>query len=119
MHITYAAKIIKPEVLIDEETSTSSETKNQIELSRSVNINPEYEEEPDNQVKSTGNLTLTPGSQALFFPPRRPIGPNLPKAFKITLLQDRSHRATDVQRTSQVAKPKTKVPSILDMANSL
>ena len=52
--------VIKPEVLVDDESSSSSETENQIELTRSSAINPDYEVGPDNQVESTRDLTLTP-----------------------------------------------------------
>ena len=69
---------IKPEVLIDEESSSSSETENHIELKRSGNINPENEVESDNQVESTRNFSLTPESQAPPIPPRKSIGPNPP-----------------------------------------
>ena len=93
-----------------------SEIENQIELTRSFTINPEYEVGPDNQVESTRNLTLTPESQASPIPPRRCIGPNPPRPSKIHVLQGRPTKSIDVQQTSQVVKPKTKVPSKLDMA---
>ena len=111
--------VIKPEVLIDEESSSSSETENQIELTRSFTISPEYEVGPDNQFESTRNLTLTPESQAPPTPPRRSIGPSPPRSSKIPVLQERSQKAIDVQQTSQVVKAKTKVPSKLDMAKHL
>ena len=60
---------IKPEVLVDEGNSSSSETENQIKLTRSFTINPEYEVGPDNQVESTKDITLTPESQAPPIPP--------------------------------------------------
>ena len=40
--------VIKPEVLVDDESSSSSETENQIELTRSSTINSDYEVGPDN-----------------------------------------------------------------------
>ena len=52
--------VIKPEVLIDDESSSCSGTENQIELTRSSAINPDYGVGPDSQVESTWNLTLTP-----------------------------------------------------------
>ena len=111
--------VIKPEVLVDDESSSSSETENQIELTRSSRITPDYEVGPDNQVGSTRNLTLTPESQAPPIPPRRSIGPSPPRPSKIPVLQKRSQKPSDVQQTSQVVKPKTKVPSKLDMAKQL
>ena len=54
---------LKPEVSVDEKNSSSSETGNQIELTRSVTIKTDYEVGPDNQVESTRNFTLTPESQ--------------------------------------------------------
>ena len=111
--------VIKPEVLVDDESSSSSETENQIELTRSSTINPEYEVGPDNQVESTRNLTLTPESQAPPIPPRKSIGPSPPRPSKIPVLQERSQKPSDVQQTSQVVKPKMKVPSKLDMAKQL
>ena len=111
--------VIKPEVLVDDESSSSSETENQIELTRSSTINPEYEVGPDSQVESTRNLTLTPESQTPTIPPRRSIGPSPPRASKIPVLQERSRKPSDVQQTSQVVKPKTKVPSKLDMVKQL
>ena len=112
-------KLIKPEVLVDDESSSSSETENEIELTRSSTINPDYEAGPDSQVESTRNLTLTPESQAPPIPPRRSIGPSLPRPSKIPVLQERSQKPSDLQQTSQVVKPKTKVPSKLDMAKQL
>ena len=111
--------VIKPEVLVDDESSSSSETENQIELTKSSTINPDYEVGPDNQVESTRNLTLTPESQAPPIPPRRSIGPNPPRPSKIPVLQERSQKPSDVQQTSQVVKPKTEVPTKLDMAKQL
>ena len=110
---------IKPEVLIDEESSSSSETENQIELTRSVTINPECEVGPDNKVDSTRNSSLTLESQAPPIPLRRPIGPSPPRPSKIPVLQERSQKASDVQQRSQVVVPKTKVPNKLDMAKQL
>ena len=111
--------VIRPEVLADDESSSSSETVNQIEFTKSSTINPDYEVGPDNQVESTRNLTLTPESQAPPIPPRRSIGPSPPRPLKILVLQERSQKPSDVQQTSQVVKPKTKVPSKLDMAKQL
>ena len=109
----------KPDVLVDEESSSSSETENQIELTRSSTINPDDEVGPDNQVESTRNLTLTPDSQAPPIPPRKTLGPSPQRPSKISVLQERSQKSSDVQQTSQVVKPKTKVPSQLDMAKQL
>ena len=39
--------VIKPEVLVDDENSSSSEAENQIELTRSSTTNPDYEVGPD------------------------------------------------------------------------
>ena len=111
--------VIKPEVLVDEESSSNSETENQIELTMSSTINPEYEVGPDDQVESSRNLNLTPESQAPPITPRRSIGPNRPRPSKIPVLQERSQKASDVQQTSQEVKPKLKVPSKLDMAKVL
>ena len=111
--------VIKPELLVDDESSSSSETENQIELTRSSSINPEYEVGPDSQVESTRNSTLTPESRAPPIPPRKSIGPSTPRPSKIPVLQERSQKPSDVQQTSQVVKPKTKVPSKLDMAKQL
>ena len=111
--------IIKPEVLVDEESSSSSETENQIELTRRSTINPDYEVGPDNQVESTKNLTSALESQAPPIPPKRSIGPSPPKLSKIHVLQERSQKASDVQQTSHIVKPKTKIPSKLDMAKQL
>ena len=111
--------VIKPEVLGDDESSSSNETENQIELTRSSTISPDYEVGPDNQVESTRNLTLTPEIQAPAIPPRRSMGPSPPRPSKIPVLQERSQKPSDVQQTSQVGKPKTKVPSKLDMAKQL
>ena len=52
--------VIKPENIVDEESSSSGETENQIELTRSSTINTEYEVGPDNQVEGTRKLILTP-----------------------------------------------------------
>ena len=71
--------VIKPEVLVDDESSSSSETENQIELTRSSAINPDYEVGPDKQVESTRNLILTPEKQAPPIPPRKFIGPSPPR----------------------------------------
>ena len=111
--------VIKPEVLVDDESSSSSEIENQIELTRSSTINPDYEVGPDSQVESTRNLTLTPESQAPPIPPRRSIGPSPPRLSRIPVLQERSPKPSDVQQTSQVVKPKTKIPTKLDMAKQL
>ena len=111
--------VIKPEVLVDDESSSTIETENQIELTRSSTINPDYEVGPDSQVESTRNLTLTPKSQAPPIPPRRSIGPSPPRPSKIPVLQERSQKPSDVRETSQVVKPKTKVPSKLNMAKQL
>ena len=61
----------------------------------------------------------TPESQAPPAPPRSSLGPSPPRPSKIPVLQERSQKASDVQQTSQVVKPKTKVPSKLDMAKQL
>ena len=111
--------VIKPEVLVDDESSSSSETENQNELTRSSTINPDYEVGPDSQVESTRILTLTPESQDPPRPPRRSIGPSLPRPSKSPVLQERSQKPSDFQQTSQVVTPKTKVPSKLDMAKQL
>ena len=87
---------IKPEVLVDEVNSSSSEIENQNELTRSFTINGEYEVGPDNQNESTRNVTLTPESQAPPIPPRRTIGPSPPGPSKIPALQERSQKASDV-----------------------
>ena len=71
--------VLKPEVLVDEDSSSSSETEDQIELTRSFTMNPEYEVGPDIQIESTKNLTLTPESQAPPISPRRSIGPSPPR----------------------------------------
>ena len=110
---------IKCEILVDEESSSSIEIENQIELRRSFTIGPEHEVGPDNQVESARNLTLTPESQAPPIPPRMSIGPNPPRPSKIPIPQERSQKASDGQQTSQVVKPKTKIPSKLDMAKQL
>ena len=47
------------------------------------------------------------------------IGPSPPRPSRIPVLQERSQKPSDVQQTSQVVKPKTKVPSKLDMAKQL
>ena len=47
---------IKPEVLTDEENSSSSETGKQFELTKTVSINRENEVGPDNQVESEKTL---------------------------------------------------------------
>ena len=111
--------VVKPEVLVDDESSSSTETENQIELTRSSTINPDCEVGPESQVESTRNLTLTPESQAPPIPPRMSIGPSPPRPSKIPVLQERSQKPSDVQQTSQVVTPKTKVPSKLDMAKQL
>ena len=74
--------VIKPEVLVDDESSSSSETENQIELTRSSAINPDYEVGPDNQVESSRNLTLTPESQAPPIPPRKTNWTKSTETFK-------------------------------------
>ena len=112
-------RVIEPEVLVDEESSSSIETENQIELTRSFRTDPEYEVGPDNQVESTRNLTLTPENQAPPIPPRRSIGPSPPRHSKIPVLHERSQKASDVQQTSQVVTTKTKVPSKLNIAKQL
>ena len=111
--------VIKLEVLVDDESSSSSETENQIELTRSFTINPDYEVGPDSQVESTRNLTLTPESQAPPIPLSRSIGPSPPRPSKIPVLQERSQKPSNFQQTSQVVKPKTNVPSKLDIAKQL
>ena len=111
--------VTKPEILVDEESSWSSETENQIEITRSFTINPEYEVEPDNQVESTRKLTLTPESQTPPIPLRRSIGPSPLRPPKGPVLQERSQRTSDVQQTSQVVTRKTKVPGKLDMEKQL
>ena len=110
---------IKPEVLTDEENSSSRETHNQIELTRSVNINPEYEVGRYNQVERTGNLTLGSENQAPFIPLTRSFGPSPPRPTKVPVLQERCKKASDGQQTSQVVKSKMKVPSKLDMTKQL
>ena len=85
--------VIKPEVLVDEEISSSSETENQIELTRSFTINPKYEVGPDDQIDSTRNLTLTPESQAPPVPLRRSIGPSPPRPAKIRVVQEWSQKS--------------------------
>ena len=110
---------IKPEVLVDEESSSSSETENQIELTRRSTINPDYDVGPVNQVESTRNLTSAPESQTPPIPAKRSFRPSPPRLSKIPVLQERSQKAKDVQQTSQTVKPKTKIPSKLDMAKQL
>ena len=112
---------IKPEVFVEEENSSSSDTENQIGLTRRFTINPENEIGLDNQVESTKNLTLTSESQAPPIPPRKFIGPSLPKPSENLVLQERSQKASKVQQTTQIVKPKTKtkIPSKWDMAKQL
>ena len=93
-------KVKKTEVLVDEESSSSKETENQIELTWSFTINPEYEVGPDKKVESTRNLTLAPKSQEPLVPPRRSIGPSPPRPSKLPVLQERSQKASDVQQAS-------------------
>ena len=112
-------KVIQPEVFVDEEISSSTETGNQIELTRSFTINPEYDVGPDNQGLNTRNPTSIPEIQAPPIPPRKSIAPSPPRPSKIPVLQERSQKASDVQPTSQVVKPKMKVPSELDRAKQL
>ena len=57
--------------------------------------------------------------QAPPVPLRRAIGPSPPRPSKIPVLQERSQKTSDVQKTWQVVKLKTKVPRKLDMAEKL
>ena len=109
----------KPEVLVDEGNSSSNETENQTELTRSFTLCPDYEVGPDNHVESTRNWTLTPESQAPPIPPKESIIPSPPRPSKIPVLQEWSQKASDVQQTSQVFKPKTEVQSKLVMTKQL
>ena len=61
---------MKPEILADEENSSSSDSANQTVPTRSVTINPGFEVGPDNQVESTTNFTLAPEIQAPPIPSR-------------------------------------------------
>ena len=104
---------------VDEESSSSKETENQVEFRTSVTINPEADFELDNQVESTRNITLVPEAQAPPIPLRRSIVLSPPRSSKILVPQGWPKKSIDVQQTSQVVKPKTKVPSKFDMAKQL
>ena len=106
-----ASKIeTKPEELADEESSSTSETRNQIQLTRSVTMNPELDVSPENQVESTKNFILTPEIQASFFPARSSVGPFSPRPSRFFVLQEQPQKASAVQPTSQVVNSKIKPP---------
>ena len=101
------------EVEVDEEKSSSNETENQAEFSRSDTINPDFDTLIGNQVGSTRNNTLTPEARAPPVPPRRSIGPSPSRPSKIPVPYERPQKSSDVLPTSHVVKPKPKTPSRL------
>ena len=84
---------------VEEENSSSSESENQVESSR--------------------RITISPDVRAPHFPPKIPACANPPRLSRTLVLQEWSQKTTDDQQTSQVVKPKTKVPSKLDKAEHL
>ena len=72
-----------------------------------------------NQIESSRRITFSPKGQAPPIPTKSPTGPGPPRPSRIPVLQEWSQKTSDVQQTSQVFKPKTKVASKLDMAEQL
>ena len=99
---------IKPEILADEENSVSSNTENQIEITRSA-------VGPNNQVESTRNFTLTLEIQAPPNSPRISVRPNLPRPSRNLFLQERARKTSDVQWASQAVQSKPKSSSQLKL----
>ena len=104
---------MKSVVEVDEERSSTSETENQAEISRSATINRGIDSVKDNQVGSTRNYTLTPEARAP--PTPRSIGPSPPRPSKNPVSQERPQKSSDVLPKSHVVKPKPKTPSRLKL----
>ena len=88
---------------------------NKNEITVSLPINPESEVGPDNQVESTKDFALTPEIQAPCIPPKNSVGPNQPKPWRISVRTKRPQKASDLQPTSRVLKPKINPPSKLKL----
>ena len=75
--------------------------------------------ESEDQVERSRRVTLSPEVQASTFPPKRPTDPSPPRPSRTLVISEMSQKASDVQQTSKIVKPKTKLPSKLDMAKQL
>ena len=89
----------KNKLEVDGENTSSCESENQIEISRRITVSPKVQAPP------------------IFS--KKPDGSSPPRLSRNLVLQERSQKASVVQQTPQIVKPKTKVPSNLDMAEQL
>ena len=77
--------------------SAGNETKEHVEFNKGVTLNPEVQVETTNSIQNPGNLTFSREVQAPPIPPRSSVGTSPPKLWQITLSQERTYPASDVQ----------------------